>query len=437
MTGPADIVPETLTHLLYAFAVTDGTSGTIQLTKYGADVKSLSVGDTNEPGTNLYGCLKQMYLLKLRQRNLKVLLAIGGSTSSERGDFNFVINPSARATFVESAVEFVEDYGFDGIDIDYEYPANEAQGQGLADLVTALRSAFTVLQQRKRDSEPYQITVAVGAGPTGYNFLKIPQMDAAIDYWNLMAYDFTVSTSTHSDHHANLYGGIRTSVSGHSAVELYVLRGATPSKINLGMPLYGYEFQETDGLRQPHNRHGKTVGYKDLPSMHLPLSTSSPKILTESPSYSLSEENAKVFTDTADVASHSYDSSTRELITYDTAEITRTKSQYIINNGLAGSMFWELSTDKLGGDSLVGTAAAIFGTLDPTQNHISYPNSKYENLRRNLGPRPPSAWIRDFQYSPGYPVLHCDHLWTAKCFTEGNQPGGTSNAWEDKGPSPA
>ncbi|TFK64354.1 hypothetical protein BDN72DRAFT_901624 [Pluteus cervinus] len=387
---PTDIVPETLTHLLYAFAVTDGTSGTIQLTKYGADVKKPFPGDTNEPGTNLYGCLKQLYLLKLRQRNLKVLLAIGGWTSSQRGEFNFVINPSARATFVESAVKFVEDYGFDGIDIDYEYPANEAQGQGLADLVTALRSAFTALQQRKGDSEPYQITVAVGAGPTGYNFLNIRQMDAAIDYWNLMAYDFTVTTSPHSDHHANLYGGIRTSVSHFMDTSFRTRTALDDLKIR-----------------------GKTVGYKDLP-----------------------KENAKVFTDTADVASHSYDSRTKELISYDTADIIKTKSQYIINNELAGSMFWELSTDKKAGDSLVGTAAAIFGTLDPTRNHICYPNSKYENLRRNLAPRPPSAWIHDFEYALGYPVLHRGRLWTAKWITKGDEPGGTANAWEDKGPSP-
>ncbi|TFK64349.1 hypothetical protein BDN72DRAFT_963250 [Pluteus cervinus] len=411
---PTDIVPETLTHLLYAFAVTDGTSGTIQLTKYGADVKKPFPGDTNEPGTNLYGCLKQLYLLKLRQRNLKVLLAIGGWTSSQRGEFNFVINPSARATFVESAVKFVEDYGFDGIDIDYEYPANEAQGQGLADLVTALRSAFTALQQRKGDSEPYQITVAVGAGPTGYNFLNIRQMNAAIDYWNLMAYDFTVSTSPISDHHANLYSEPNTRVSGDFAVGEYISRRAKRSKINLGMPLYGYVFQETDGLGRPHGRPqpDRTAGYKELP-----------------------RTGAEVFTDTAHVASHSYDSRTKELISYDTVDITRTKSQYILDKGLAGSMFWELSKDKLGGDSLVGTAAAIFGTLDPTQNHISYPNSKYENLRRNFAPRPPSAWDREWEYVQGSQALHGGRLWTARWWTKGDEPG-VADVWENSGPSP-
>lgn len=69
----------------------------------------------SDTGNNLYGCLKQLYLLKLKQRNLKVLLSIGGWTYSQAGHFNFVTSPTARATFVASAVQLIEDYGFDGM----------------------------------------------------------------------------------------------------------------------------------------------------------------------------------------------------------------------------------------------------------------------------------------------------------------------------------
>ena len=85
--------------------------------------------------------------------------------------------------------------------------------------------------------------------------------------------------------------------------------------------------------------------------------------------------------------------------------MVKQKSQYIADNGLAGAMFWELSGDKVGADSLVGLSANAFGTLDQTPNHIScvsvfasfvgrgaelkflfrYPNSKWDNIRSNMG----------------------------------------------------
>jgi chitinase len=52
--------------------------------------------------------------------------------------------------------------------------------------MTDLRTALTQLQNRKGDRVPYLLTAAVGAGPTGYTYLNIPQMDRAMDFWNLM-----------------------------------------------------------------------------------------------------------------------------------------------------------------------------------------------------------------------------------------------------------
>lgn len=92
-------------------------------------------------------------------RNLKVTLSIGGWTYSQDGHFSFVTDATKRATFVSSALQLVEDYGFDGVDLDFEYPSSTAQGQGLADLFTSLRSAFDSYAAGKGDSTPYLLTV--------------------------------------------------------------------------------------------------------------------------------------------------------------------------------------------------------------------------------------------------------------------------------------
>ena len=85
---------------------------------------------------------------------------------------------------------------------------------------------------------------------------------------------------------------------------------------------------------------------------------------------SLAVAGAQIFEDSKSISSYSYDSAKRELISYDTPNIVKQKAQYVIDQGLAGTMFWELSTDKVGADSLVAAAKSAIGGLDTTQNHI-------------------------------------------------------------------
>lgn len=85
-------------------------------------------------------------------------------------------------------------------------------------------------------------------------------------------------------------------------------------------------------------------------------------------------------------ASYSYDSATKELVSYDNVDMIKRKAAYIQSKGLAGSMFWEASGDRTDSGSLISAAFNALGgssSLDASQNLLSYPNSKYDNIKNN------------------------------------------------------
>ncbi|KAI9637383.1 glycoside hydrolase superfamily [Dioszegia hungarica] len=366
---PQAIPHQHLTHINYAFANVKKESGEVVLSDSWADVEIHYDGDSwNDQGTNLYGCLKAIYKLKQQNRNLKVLMSIGGWTYSP--NFANIANPAWRQAFVRSSVKMVEDVGLDGLDIDYEYPKNPSDAAGYVSLLAELRAGLEHLAHSKGSRQgQYQLTVAAPCGLENMQILKVAEMDRSIDFWNLMAYDFAGSWDSVSGHQSNLYSDNSNGNSVDKAVRFYSQAGVHPSKLVVGMPLYGRAFASTEGIGKPYSGVGEgsweagNWDYKALP-----------------------QQGAQEVNDQRIGASYSYDPQKRLLITYDTQQISLQKTAYIDQQGLGGAMWWELSGDppEETGRNLVRTVKEAIGGLEWRENELRYPGSKYDNLRNGM-----------------------------------------------------
>ncbi|KAH7929881.1 glycoside hydrolase family 18 protein [Leucogyrophana mollusca] len=374
---PPSLIPvQDLTHILYAFANLKADTGEVVMSDTWADQDIHYPGDSwNDGGNNLYGNFRAIYNLKKQNRHLKVLLSIGGWTYSPT--FHpIVINPLLRANFVQSAVKLLEDYGLDGLDIDYEYPSNDAQARGYVELLRELRAGLDQHARNKGINHKFLLTIAAPCGPDKYTLLHVRQMDQSLDFWNMMAYDFSGSWDTVANHQANVYGG---PINSSQAISWYNASGVPLSKMVLGIPLYGRSFMNTQGPGTPFSGIGPgswEQGVYDYRALPLPGST--------------------VYQNSQDLASFGFDPQKKEMVSFDNEQVGIWKGQYIQQMGLGGSMFWELSGDKgsarqgmdggpgkdaVPGRSLVRVVKEAMGPLDQSPNWLRYEGSKFDNMR--------------------------------------------------------
>ncbi|KAI8338128.1 chitinase [Chlamydoabsidia padenii] len=358
-----DIDAEKLSHILYAFANVNET-GAVDLGDAWADTdkhfeKEQTVNNQADRWTadanNLYGNFKQLYRLKRKYRHLKVSLSIGGWSWST----NFAsvaMDEIKRERFAISAAQHVANLGLDGIDIDWEFPKTTEEGEAFVALLKQVRSALDTIQPS------YLLSVALGCGPDNYKHLELTKMNKHVDIFYLMSYDLAGAWDPTTGHQAALYG----TRSVDKAIQHFA-QHVPKHKLVMGLPVYGRSYSDTDGPRSTFNGVPEgtwekgSYDYKALP-----------------------RPGADEVYDATMGVSWSYDAQLREYVTYDNHQVVEQKAHYVVDQGLGGCMFWELSADTERDDPRHLLSAAfrgLGGRVDDTKNHLSYPDSQYDNIR--------------------------------------------------------
>lgn len=70
--------------------------------------------------------IQDIISLKLRKPSLKILVSVGGYNEGSSRFSAVVSSGTARANFISTSLAAIQKYGFDGLDIVWEYPASGA-----------------------------------------------------------------------------------------------------------------------------------------------------------------------------------------------------------------------------------------------------------------------------------------------------------------------
>ncbi|MBC7185394.1 MAG: T9SS type A sorting domain-containing protein [Calditrichaeota bacterium] len=257
----------------------------------------------------------------------KALLSLGGWGQSD-GFSPMAADPARRARFIRAVTDMCQTYSYDGVDLDWEYPASSDRGN-LTALVRELRQALAGMAP----SRLLSMAVPAGSWTVGqYDYLALAPH---LDWLGCMTYDFHGSWTTHAGHNAPLYasGGDRCG-SVHEAVTFLLSVGLPKEKLLIGVPFYGRLFNATS-LYSPSTGGGE-VWYSGVVALalggwirHWDEAAQVPYLTNPSGTMLLS------FDDTTSVA---------------------LKCAYIETKGLGGAIVWALGQDVVGGQQvLLGT----------------------------------------------------------------------------------
>ena len=152
--------------------------------------------------------IPQIMQYKQSNSQLKVMASIGGWNFHSELYSKMVSTQSNRKAFIDSLEDIMTKYGFDGVDLDWEYPCSSPRTDYVKYSCTNIKPSSDnggkcpndtnnllqlVKELRQTLGKGKVITLASPASSQKWGNLQLKEMSTYVDYWHVMTYDYTVS----------------------------------------------------------------------------------------------------------------------------------------------------------------------------------------------------------------------------------------------------
>lgn len=317
---PPEDVAFDLLDLLYYANFEPGADGTIRFTDDHDESNLEDIRELTGPGGP--------------GEDVRTGFAVGGWNSSTHYS-EAARSPESRERFARQTIRLVREYGFDGFEIDWEYPTGGGRSENARHEDDVGNALALVKECRRRldeageaDGREYVLSYSGPSDPSHIRPLDVEGLSEHLDWVNVMSYDMSGPSSSTTAHNAPVYG----SPSAEEAVSTWASEGMDRSQLMVGHAFYGRAFDgvepgpNDDGLDRPFDSYEATVDGGECAR----------RIADDAWAYHW-DDHAEV--------PYLYDTEARNWVSATDPDYVRAKTSFAREAGSRGVFCWELSYD--------------------------------------------------------------------------------------------
>lgn len=265
---------------------------------------------------------------KAKEQGIYVIASLGGGGAAPRDTFKAIASDeNLRKTFASNIVKLINDFGFDGVDLDWETPTTQE------------KTNFTLLVEEihkavKKNNPHHFVTAAIGGGKWQPPRYDLENSGKYLDYINIMTYGMCSESGYYQNalYPSSVYhnqeikvGKTLTSCSIEESKTIFLNMNIPLSKMIFGLAFYGVKQTLENGTWGG----GGSIMYPTIKSYE-------------------SNSNYTAYYDEIAQVPYLLSNDKTIFISYDNPKSIKAKCKYVLDNHMAGVMLWENGCDTTG-----------------------------------------------------------------------------------------